>query len=84
MKITVRPSAAITRSVSNSDSASCGVSTAVGSSRIRIARLAVERLEDLDALLLAERELPDARARVDGDAVALAELGDAALDRAAG
>ena len=45
-------------------------------------RLAVERLQDLDALLLAERELPDARARVDGDAVALAELGDAALDPA--
>ena len=43
-------------------------------------RLAVERLQDLDALLLAERELPDPRARVDGDPVALAELGDAALD----
>ena len=36
MKITVRPSAAISRSVSNSTSASCGVSTAVGSSRIRM------------------------------------------------
>ena len=36
MKITVRPSSAIARSVSKSDSASCGVSTAVGSSRIRI------------------------------------------------
>ncbi len=36
MKITVRPSAAIARSVSKSTSASCGVSTAVGSSRIRI------------------------------------------------
>ena len=35
MKITVRPSSAISRSVSNSTSASCGVSTAVGSSRIR-------------------------------------------------
>ena len=72
MKITVRPSAAIVRSVSKSASASCGVSTAVGSSRIRIARLAVERLEDLDALLLADRELPDPRARVDREPVALA------------
>ena len=36
MKITVRPSAAIARIVSNSASASCGVSTAVGSSRMRI------------------------------------------------
>ena len=34
MKMTVRPSAAISRSVTNSASASCGVSTAVGSSRI--------------------------------------------------
>ena len=34
MKITVRPSAAIARSVTKSPSASCGVSTAVGSSRI--------------------------------------------------
>ena len=40
---------------------------------------AVERLQDLDALLLAERELPELRARVDGDLVALAELlGDGA------
>ena len=36
MKMIVRPSPAITRRVSNSDSDSCGVSTAVGSSRIRI------------------------------------------------
>ena len=36
MKITVRPSAAISRIVSNSTSASCGVSTAVGSSRMRM------------------------------------------------
>ena len=46
------------------------------------ARLAVERLEDLDPLLLADRELPDPRPRIDGDPVALAELGHALLDRA--
>ena len=44
-------------------------------------RVAVERLQDLDPLLLADRELPDARARVDGEAVRLAELRDAPLDR---
>ena len=84
MKMIVRPSSAITRSVSNSD-----VGLLRRQHRRRLVedqdpRLAVERLQDLDALLLAERELPDARARVDGDPVALAELGDAALDRAAG
>ncbi len=36
MKITVRPSSAIVRSVAKRASDSCGVSTAVGSSRIRI------------------------------------------------
>ena len=46
------------------------------------ARVAVERLEDLDPLLLADRELPDPRARVDGEPVALGELGDALLERA--
>ena len=46
------------------------------------ARLAVERLQDLDALLLPDRELPDPRARVDRHPVALAELGHALLDRA--
>ena len=76
----VRPSSAITRSVSNSD---VGLLRREHGRRLvedQDARLAVERLQDLDALLLAERELPDARARVDGDPVALAELGDAPLD----
>ena len=41
----------------------------------------VERLQDLDPLLLADRELPDARTRVDREAVRLAQLGDAPLDR---
>ena len=36
MKITVLPSSAIARSVVNRTSASCGVSTAVGSSRMRM------------------------------------------------
>ena len=46
------------------------------------ARLAVERLQDLDALLLADRELPDPRLGIDREAVAAAQLPDALLDRA--
>ena len=46
------------------------------------ARLAVQRLQDLHPLLLADRQLPDTRPRVDVEAVALAELGDAPLDAA--
>ena len=41
----------------------------------------VERLEDLDSLLLAEGELPDPRAGVDCKAVAARELGNFLLDR---
>ena len=43
------------------------------------ARVAVERLQDLDALLLADRELPDPRLRIDREPVALAQLLDALL-----
>src|SRR4029078_9922929 len=39
-------------------------------------------LQDLDALLLADGELPHARPRVDRDPVALAEPGDVPLDPA--
>ncbi len=47
------------------------------------ARVAVERLEDLDALLLADRELPDARAGVDGQPELLGERRHLALQRRA-
>ena len=47
-----RPRAASARRTPKSSSASCGVSTAVGSSRIRMSGVAVERLQDLDPLLL--------------------------------
>ena len=46
------------------------------------ARVAVQRLEDLDALLLADRELPDARVGLHRQPVALGELGDLLLDLA--
>ena len=45
-------------------------------------RVTVERLHDLDPLLLAERELPDPCTWVDAEPVTLAELRDALLDRA--
>ena len=43
-------------------------------------RLAVERLQDLDALLLAKGQLPDPRPRIDRDPVSLAEFGDPPFD----
>ena len=43
------------------------------------ARVAIERLQDLDPLLLADRELPDLRLRVHGEAVLLAQLVDTTL-----
>src|SRR5262249_17196524 len=45
------------------------------------ARILVQRLEDLDALLLAEGELPDARPRIDREAVTPGEIRYASLDR---
>ena len=45
------------------------------------ARLPVQRLQDLHALLLSDRELPDTRPRMHLEPVALAELRDASLDR---
>ena len=59
MKITVRPSATICRSVANSTG---GLLRRQHGGRLvedQDARVAVERLQDLDPLLLAERELPD-------------------------
>ena len=44
--------------------------------------LLIERLQDLDPLLLADRELPDARTRIDVEAVALAELAHLGIDDA--
>ena len=54
-----------------------GVSTAVGSSRMRMSAFAVERLQDLDALLLPDRDVLDRARRVDAEAEALGELAHA-------
>ena len=48
------------------------------------ARVAVERLQDLDALALADREIADARVGVDGQAEALARLAQLARAPRAG
>ncbi len=44
-------------------------------------RFLVERVQDLDALLLADGELPDPRTGIDGQRVTLAELSHLACDR---
>ena len=53
----------------SSSSTSCGTSTAVGSSRMSDAGAAVEHLEDLHPLALADAEVLDAGVRVDLEAV---------------
>ena len=56
MKMTESPFSTIERTEANSVSASCGVSTAVGSSSTRM-HVAIECLEDLHPLPLAHREV---------------------------
>ena len=79
MKITAIPSRVSDLRIWKSSLASGGVRTAVGSSRIRMSALAVERLEDLDALLGADGEVLHERVRVDRELEALRELADALL-----
>ena len=60
MKMTVTPSALeLARGCAKSSSTSWGTSTAVGSSRMRIAGAPVEDLEDLDPLAVADAEVLD-------------------------
>ena len=68
------------RSVPNSASASCGREDRGRLVHDQDPRLAVERLQDLDALLLADGELPIARLRVHREPVPLDELLDTPLD----
>ena len=78
MKMTVSPSAVSSRRLSKSSSTSCGTSTAVGSSRMRIFAPAVEHLEDLDPLPVADAEILDERVGLDAEPVGVGDL----LDRA--
>ena len=66
------PSARSRSSVSNSLSASCGVSTEVGSSRMMSCGVLQQAADDLDALALADRKVADERVRVERQAVAVA------------
>ena len=84
MKMTDVPSSFVSwRRTAKISRVSCGVSTAVGSSRTRMRRAAIERLEDLDALLPAHRQRADLRVGVDLEAELLAELPDASRARRA-
>ena len=74
MKMIDFPSAWRLRMIPNSSCASCGVRTAVGSSRMRIVGAAIERLQDLDALLLADGDVVHERAWIDREAELLREL----------
>ena len=62
---------------------STGASTAVGSSRTRIARARVERLGDLDALLRPDRERLDARSGIEREAGRRRQLAQPLRDRRA-
>ena len=58
-----RPRAASRFSVTNRSSASCGVSTEVGSSMMISSRLLQQAADDLDALPLADRKVGDDASR---------------------
>ena len=79
MKTTLRPSAVIDRSVRNSSSISCGREDRRRLVHDQDPRAAVEHLEDLDPLLLADGELPDLGPRVDAQAEPRRELADLVL-----
>ena len=72
---TVTPWAFSLRNSTKSPSASAGVSTAVGSSRISTAGAAQHRLHDLDALLQPDAELAHGHVGVDREAVVAGEIG---------
>ena len=81
MKTIEVPLAFSDRMISNSSSSSWGVSTAVGSSRTSRSDSAVQRLDDLDALPDADRQVLDHGVGVDLEVVALGDLDDPAACR---
>ena len=76
MKMIVVPAAASDRMIPNSSSVSNGVSTARRLVEDEDVALAVERLEDLDALADADRQVLDLGVGVDVELVLLGQLDD--------
>ena len=80
MKTTLKPCAAMPRSVWIR---LCGLLRREDGGRLvedEDARTEIEQAQDLHPLLLADRELPDLGSRIDAETVALAQLGQLALD----
>ena len=73
MKTIALPSSRSERMTAISSSISCGVSTAVGSSKIRYLASLAKRLQDLDPLLHTDRKVLDHRVRVHIQSVAFRE-----------
>ena len=80
MKTTQKPSAAIPRSVRISPSRFLRREHRGRLVEDEDPRAAVEQAQDLDPLLLADRELPDPRPRIDAETVPRAQLAQLALD----
>ena len=74
MKTIDVPSSRSWRMIAMSSSVSCGVSTAVGSSKTSTLRVARERLDDLDALLDADGQIADDGVGVDLEAEAVGDV----------
>ena len=76
MKMIVVPVAVSDRMIPNSSSVSCGRQHGARLVEDEDVALAVERLEDLDALADADRQALDLRVRVDLELVLLRQLDD--------
>ncbi len=74
MKMIDRPPSRSSRMIRNRSSVSPGVSTAVGSSRTSTLRVAEQRLDDLDPLLHADRQVLHEGVGVHAQAEPLGEL----------
>lgn len=79
MKTTARSSAAIVRRLTNSASASCGVRTAVGSSRINTLALRASALRISTRSLFADRKFPDPSGGIDRHVEPLAQFSNLAF-----
>ena len=80
MKMTLKPCAAMPRSVCNQTPRLLRREDGGRLVEHEDARPEIEQAQDLDPLLLTDRELPDLGARIDVETVALAQLRQLALD----